>query len=289
MLTASYIIINFLSYILPVRLAYFITKWIVVGAYFTIYRKARKNVEHNIEYVFSDKLKKWEKDRIVFETFLNFGLFIYEFLIIRKINQKTYKNFVNPVGFENVERALKKGKGVIIVTGHLGNYEWGAALVTYLGYPLMVIANKFKNRFITKYYYERRKNQGMEVVYLEEAVRKSLRKLKSNGGVAIVGDRDYTNQGLEVPFFGKLTKFPEGAFLLSLRTGAPVIPCFAIRRGMCRYDVIFSSPIIMESKGYKEEELKEDLMKWVKIVEKYVREYPTQWYRFEPFWEPEKV
>ena len=288
MFTAFYIIINFLSYLLPVWLAYFITKLVVGAVYFIFYRRGRRNVSRNLEYVFGNRLKIWQKEKIIFKTFQSFALFIYEFLIIRKINQRTFKNFVNPIGFENVERALKKGKGVICLTGHLGNWEYGAALLTYLGYPGMVIAKRFKNKFITKYFYNRRREQGMEVAYLEEAVRKTLRKLKSNGIVAILGDRDYTNQGIEVPFFGKKTKFPAGPFLFGLKTGAVIIPTFAARVGMCRYDVIFDTPIELESKGYKKEEIKKDLIKWIKVFEKFIRRYPSQWYRFEPFWEPEK-
>lgn len=270
------------------KLAYFITKCVVAGVYWSFYRKGRINVEKNLTYVFGNRLKKREKERIIFETFLNFGLFLYEFLIIRKINQKTFRKFVNPVGFENIKKALKKGKGVIFLTGHLGNWEWGAALLTYLGHSPMVIAKRFKNRFITNYYFDRRQKQGMEVVYLDEAVRKSLRRLKNNGFVAIVGDRDYTNQGIEVPFFGKNTRFPTGAFLLAMRNGAAVIPTFAVRMGMCKYDVIFNSPLVIESSGYKAEDIKKNLMRWVKILESYIRRYPSQWYRFEPFWGLEK-
>ncbi|MCK4584837.1 lysophospholipid acyltransferase family protein [candidate division WOR-3 bacterium] len=288
MFTTFYIIINFLSYILPMKLAYFITKCVVAGVYWPFYIKGRINVEKNLSYAFADRLKRWEKEKIIFETFQNFGLFLYEFLIIRKINQKTFRKFVNPVGFENIKKALKKGKGVIFLTGHLGNWEWGAALLTYLGHSPMVIAKRFKNRFITNYYFDRRQKQGMEVVYLDEAVRKSLRKLKNNGLVAIVGDRDYTNQGIEVPFFGKNTRFPTGAFLLAMRNGAAVIPTFAVRMGMCKYDVIFNSPLVIESSGYKAEDIKKNLMRWVKILESYIRRYPSQWYRFEPFWGLEK-
>ncbi len=289
MASFSYIIIEVLSYLLPVRLAYFVTKLISAASYFVVYKKERMNVAKNLSYVFGDKLKKWRKEKLIFDTFQSFALFIYEVAIMRKINYKTYRKFVRPLGFENVENALKQGKGVVIVTGHLGNWEWGAALLTYLGYKAIVIATRFKNEFVTRYFYNKRTRQGLEVVYLEEAVRKSLRKLKNNGIVAIVGDRDYTNQGMEIAVFGKMMKFPTGALILALRAGAPVVPCFAIRRGMCKYDVIFSSPIEMESKGYKQEEFKDDLIKWVKFLEGYVRKYPSHWYRFEPFWEAEKA
>lgn len=225
---------------------------------------------------------------MVFETFQSFALFMYEFLIIRKLNRKTQPRLVKAVGFEKVEKALKDGKGAIMITGHLGNWEWGAALLTYLGYPPTVIATRFKNEFVTKFYYNRRVQQGMEVAYLDEAVRKTLRKVKHNGIVAILGDRDYTRQGIEVTFFGTRTKIPVGALLLGLRSGAAVFPAFAVRVGMCRYHVLFDDPIELTSKGYREDEMKEDLKKWVKVLERYVRKYPTQWYRFEPFWEPER-
>lgn len=288
MFTAFYITINILSYLLPIRCAYFITKIVSAASYFLIYGRARENVRQNLLRVFGDSIEQWRLDRMVFETFQSFALFMYEFLIIRKLNRKTQPRLVKAVGFEKVEKALKDGKGAIMITGHLGNWEWGAALLTYLGYPPTVIATRFKNEFVTKFYYNRRVQQGMEVAYLDEAVRKTLRKVKHNGIVAILGDRDYTRQGIEVTFFGTRTKIPVGALLLGLRSGAAVFPAFAVRVGMCRYHVLFDDPIELTSKGYREDEMKEDLKKWVKVLERYVRKYPTQWYRFEPFWEPER-
>ncbi|OQX53490.1 MAG: hypothetical protein B5M53_06845 [Candidatus Cloacimonas sp. 4484_209] len=280
MLNTAYVIINFLSYILPIRLAYFITKWIVVVAYFTVYGKAKKNVEKNIEFVFGDKLKEWEKKKILRETFLNFGLFIYEFLIIRKINKRSFRKFLNPVGFEKVEKALRKGRGVLIVTAHVGNWEWGAVMLTYLGYPPTVIAKRFKNEFLTRFYFKKRSMHSLEVVYLDDAVKKSLRKLRTNGLVAILGDRDYTSQGIEVPFLGKPVRLPTGAVLLSKRSGAVVIPAFAIRVGTCKYNVFFEDPIEYSKEGYKEEDIKKDIMRLSKVIEKYIKKYPSQWYNF---------
>jgi KDO2-lipid IV(A) lauroyltransferase len=288
MFTAFYITINILSYLLPVRCAHFITKGISAAACFLVYQRARENVRQNLLRVFGDNIEKWKLDRMVFKTFESFALFMYEFLIIRKLNKKTQPFLVTPVGFEKVEKALKAGKGAIMVTGHIGNWEWGAAMLTYLGHPATVIATRFKNKFVTKFYYDRRIQQGMEVAYLDEAVRKTLRKVKKNGCVAILSDRDYTGQGMEMEFFGTKTRIPAGGLLLGLRSGAAVIPAFAIRVGMCRYHVIFDDPIQLESKGYQEEDMRKDMEKWVKVLEKYVRKYPTQWYRFEPFWEPEK-
>jgi len=288
MFTAFYRLISFLSYIFPIRLACFITKIVTAGVYFIFYQEARRNIEINLSYVFSNGLEKWEKEKLIFKTIQNFALFIYEFVIIRKINQKTFKRFLNPVGFEKVEEALKMGKGVIFLTGHLGNWEYGASVLTYLGYTPLVIARRFKNDFVTKFYFNRRRKQGMEVAYLNEAVRMSLLKLGENGLVAIVGDRDYTNQGKEITLFGKNTMFPTGALLLGLKTGAPLFPTFAVRVGDCKYDVFFDTPIVLKSKGNKEEEIRKGLAKWIKILESYVRRYPSQWYRFKPFWELEK-
>lgn len=288
MLTAFYITINMLSYLLPVRCAWFITKAISAGSYFLLYARARRNVRQNLLRVFGGKIEKWKLDRMVFKTFQNFALFMYEFLITRRLNKKTQPYMAKPVGFEKVEKALEQGKGAIMITGHMGNWEWGASMLTYLGHPATVIANRFKNEYITKFYYDRRVQQGMEVAYLDEAVRKTLRKVRSNGCVAILADRDYTGQGMEMELFDTRTKMPSGALLLALRSGAALIPAFAIRVAPCRYHVIFDDPIPLESKGYKEEEMKDDMKKWIAVLERYVRKYPTQWYRFEPFWEPER-
>ena len=97
----------------------------------------RALIEESPKVPVTIRLEKWQIERMVFETFQNFAIFMYEFLIMRKLNKKTQPVYLTPVGFEKVERALRDGKGAIIITGHLGNWEWGAAMLAHLGHPLL--------------------------------------------------------------------------------------------------------------------------------------------------------
>jgi len=273
-----FLFIDILGKFLPKKVAEFVSERISDICYFTIYRKGVLNYRENISPFYNGNIRK-----LSLRCVRNFSLFIYEFVLLPRLNKRNFKKYIFPVNIEKVYEARKRGKGVIILTAHLGNYEWGAAMLTFLGFPLTVISLPYRNRFITNFYEEKRTQKGMKVVYIKNAITGSLKALKNNELLALLGDRVFNEEGIKVEMFGKKTIIPSGPFYLSLRTGAAIIPAFALKERDNRYHVYFEDEIKLDKKNL-EENKNLYISKWMEILEKYVRKYPEQWYRFDRLW-----
>jgi KDO2-lipid IV(A) lauroyltransferase len=284
-----------LARFLPRRVVLFFADALAEGAFFTFFRKNRLILMRNYSMIFShfsNSQLKW----LTYKNFRNFSKFIYEFIKIPAMNlEKIRENFVFE-GLERVEEVLKRGKGAIIITAHLGNWELGGIAFTLKGFPMTVVVWPHKSRKVSEFFDRRRSSKGMKVVQVGEAREGTLRALRRNECVAILGDRNYTGRGISVSFFGRQVRFPVGAFQLSARTGAPIIPIFTVRRRDGKYRFIVESPISLEESNKRvvdtdnskvgiREVLKENLQSWSAILEKYIERYPEQWFLFEPVFE----
>ncbi|RKZ21142.1 hypothetical protein DRQ16_03995 [bacterium] len=268
-----YLIITGLSHVLPIPVARFVTRRIADFCYYTVYRKGRDAWISNIKLVFPEKCER-EIKKLAREGFRNFAEFIYEFLLLPKINKRNLHKFMTPHGFEKVKKFMEEGKGVIIQTMHLGNWEWGAAFLSLSGCRLTVIALPYRSPWFVEYYRKRRETAGMRVVFLREAARESIRVLRKGEMLALLGDRDFTGTGKEAEFFGKKVKIPIGGIELARKLGSVLVPAFNVKERDGRYHVYFEPPLDVSRPDALEE--------WVRIMERYVRKYPAQWYLFEP-------
>ncbi len=277
MMNLFFLFIDLLGKILPKKVAEFISERIADICYFTIYKAGRLNYEENISPLFDENRRF-----LSLRCMRNFSLFIYEFILLPRINKRNFKKYIFPVNIEKVFKARKEGKGVIILTAHLGNYEWGAAMLRFYDFPLTVISLPYRNKYITNFYEKRRTQKGMNVIYTQNAIIGSVKALRNNELLALLGDRVFSEEGIKVKMFNKNTLIPLGPFYLSLRTGAPVIPSFAVKEKDGRYHVYFEDPIKFEKNI--EEAKKLYINRWMAILEKYIKKYPAQWYRFDKVW-----
>jgi KDO2-lipid IV(A) lauroyltransferase len=99
------------------------------------------------------------------------------------------------------------------------------------------------------------------------------------------GDRDFSNTGIAVPFFGREAYFPRGPFLVAMATSAVVLPAFIVRVPDGRYRAIVEAPLDIDRGRDREAALAANVRRYVAILERYVAAHPEQWYCFYPFWE----
>lgn len=117
------------------------------------------------------------------------------------------------------------------------------------------------------------------------AVRRVVEYLRLNKPVAILAERDFGQHGMMLPFLGKTALIPKGAAMFSLRTGAPILPCFFLREENNRFKFIIEKAIYPPSGADKitEEGLKAYIEQYLSIIERYIKNYPTQWLMFRDF------
>ncbi len=245
----------------------------------------RKAVYNNLKRISPDAKNHQQMTR---EVFRNFGKYLVEFLRMDgMVNEDFIARRVKIENIERIDQALKKGKGAIIMTAHIGNWELGAVLLNMLGYPLMAVALPHKERPVNDLFNHQREVHGITVVATHNAIRKCMEQLKDNKIIAIVGDRDFTVKGGElIDFFGTKTLIPKGAAIFSKKTGAPIIPIFLIREPDSMFRVSIFEPIFpgADEEGVPEEEaIRKIMRRYLAVIEDQVRRYPTQWLLFREF------
>lgn len=221
------------------------------------------------------------------EVFRNFGKYLVEFLTMeRLVNKDFIASHFTTENTERIAEALKHGKGAIILTAHIGNWELGAVALSVLGYPFMAVALPHKERPVNDLFNHQREVHGITVIPTNGAIRKCVEHLKGNNIVAIVGDRDFTVKGGELmDFFGAKALIPKGAATFAKKTGAPILPTFLVRQPDNTFHLSVAEPIFAPGdNGISEEEaIKRIMRRYLGVIEEAIRRHPTQWLLFREF------
>ncbi len=273
---------KFIALALPLKLVYALAVFLADLHYFFAFRD-RRFVKANLRRIFPQKslhdLRKLS--RMVFR---NFSKYLADFFRFEKLDRQYIDKKIKLENLHHFDSALAKGKGVIVLTAHLGNWELGGVVLALLGYPFWAVALPHKNRKVNAFFDAQRNSKGVKVIATGKAVRSCISEIRNNHMVALVGDRDFTEKGIVIDFFGLPTYFPEGPAALSLLTGAPIVPGFMLRNADDSFTLRIEKAIEFNPTGDKAKDLKSLVTLYKNIFEDYIRKYPQQWYLFRKFW-----
>jgi KDO2-lipid IV(A) lauroyltransferase len=273
---------QFVALIFPLKISYRIAVLASDIHYFFV-KADRKIVQNNLRAVFP-QMPKQELNKVCINTFRNFAKYLVDFFRADKIDRNFIKNNVVIENQDYLEQSLAKGKGVIILSAHLGNWELGGMAVALLGYPFWAVAMQHKDKNVNKFFNAQRQGRGVKVIPLGNAVRQCLKVLKNNELLALIGDRDFAEKGSVVDFFGKPTIFPEGPAEFSRKIGAVIVPVFMLRNPDDSFILRFEKPLDFASTPDKANDLKRLIGSYKLIFEDYIKNYPDQWCMFRRFW-----
>lgn len=197
--------------------------------------------------------------------------------------------FAEVRGWEHVEAARAAGRGVIVVTGHLGNWEIGGSYLAARGVPIDGIARGMANPIFDGFLTRTRQRLGMRVVHDSDAVRRTPRTLRENGAVAFVSDQGALGLASSyVPFFGRPAKTPRGPAVFALRLRVPMVFGVAVRRPDGRF-TLHLEPIALIDTGDRERDVEAMVESYTRVLEDFVRLHPEQyfWQHRRWKWQPE--
>jgi len=192
-------------------------------------------------------------------------------------------------GLDRLERAVGEGKGVILLTAHAGNFELGGLLLKLK--DLKVYAVYKPDRFeAVERLRERIRSQGgvvgIPVGGSGFSTLPLVGLLREGKVVGMQGDRDFSLNGVPIPFFGREAYFPRGPWELAAMTGAAVIICFFYTDEDGAFHARFSEPLHIEgARGRRAEAIEAGMRAYAASLEALIREHPDQWYCFYPFWD----
>ena len=197
--------------------------------------------------------------------------------------------FAGLEGIEHLDGALAEGRGVILLTAHAGNYELGGILLRERGLRIHTVYKPDRFEAVERLR-ERLRNQsgvvGIPVGGAGFSTLPLVSLLRQGALVGMQGDRDFSLNGLSVPFFGREVSFPRGPWELSAMTGAPIVTSFFFVDEDRRFHASFGPPIrVSGARGERGPAIEAGLRAYVADLEALIRRHPSQWYCFYPFWD----
>ena len=210
----------------------------------------------------------------------SYNRMMYEFFRLPHLSREQLLASVEVVGKEHLDRAIARGRGVIITTAHIGNWELGAVLVAQWGYALHAVAGVQLNRWLSGAVRDTKTELSITTISPEDGFRKILRALEHNDPVALVVDGNLYAHGQPVEWFGRETQFPAGPGVLAQRTGALVIPGVCERTTPGRFRVTIE-PAIDPAAFATTGELHQAI---AGAAERHIRAHLDQWCIFRPLW-----
>lgn len=245
--------------------------------------KDRHATKKNLKAIFPEKSER-EILRLRIRMFRNFAKYLVDFFRFSRLDMRHIKRNIKIENIHYIDEALSKGKGVICLTAHLGNWELGGVVIALLGYSFWAVALPHKHKLVDDFFNSQRESKGVRVIPLGRAARECLNVLRENKVLALVGDRDFTEKGIILDFFGKSTLFPDGPAAFALKTGASIVPGFMLRNNDDSFTLRMEKPLEPVSSGNKEKDMLEIILRYKIIFEDYIKRYPDQWYMFRRFW-----
>jgi len=249
----------------------------------------REVVEKQLRAAFPQLLPD-EVQRIARASYANLGRMTTETALLPSYDRERIIDLFESVeGWSIVEERLARDKGLILVSGHLGNWELGGAYLAARGLPMQAVVRYMANPLFDRYLTRTRERIGLTIVHDDEAVRRVPRALRGGHAIAFLIDQGAVGLASTwVPFFGRLAKTPRGPAVFALRLGAPIVFGVAIRQPSGRFRLTFE-PIDTTSTGNLEADVERIVTDYTAALERWVRRAPEQYFWHHRRWKHQRA
>ena len=238
----------------------------------------RRVVERQIAAAFPE----WDArrvDQVARGAYDHLGRLAVETALMPSLGQSGVRDLVShTTGWDLLEQAIAARRGVLLITGHFGNWELAGAYIAARGVPIDVIVRRMSNPIFDRYLNQTRADLGMAVVYDADAVRRTTRSLKEGRAIGFLADQGVLNlASTYVPFFGRPAKTPRGPAVFTLRYHVPTLFVAAVREPDGRFHLSFES-VPYEETGDRERDVDGIVASYTRILEGLVRGTPEQYF-----------
>lgn len=252
-------------------------KLVALAAYY-LHGRLRRVGYRNLALAMPE-LGEGERRVIVRGVFTNLGRLLGEFTQFPKISRQKISELVEYEGFENYRRASRRGRGVLMLTGHIGAWELCAFAQGVYGHPLSFLVRPLDNPLLDRMVCQYREFSGNRTIDKNRAVKSVLEILRRGQDVGLLIDANtMSDQGVFCDFFGTPACSTTGLAVFALRAEAPVVPGFLIWDERIKKHLLrFEPEIQLIRTGDFKEEVMLNTARFTKVIEDYARRYPDQW------------
>lgn len=264
--------------VLPAQFLYDFARVIAYLGYLILAKQRRIALE-SLGLAFGQEKSRQEIEKIARDCFVYMAKSAAE-LIFMLDRPSLLKSRLQLIHKENLDSALSKGKGVILVSAHFGNFPLLLRRLSLEGYQTAGIMRPMRDSQLEKLFLNQRNKFRIKTIYSQPrqaCVENSIRSLRNNEILFILLDQNFGTGGIFVNFFGRMAATATGPVVLAQRTGAEIIPCFILRQPDDTHEIIFEPPLILEKAKDSRETIVLNIQRLTDMIESYIRRYPVEW------------
>jgi KDO2-lipid IV(A) lauroyltransferase len=230
-------------------------------------------------------LSRHEAERIIRSLFVKLGQTFLEVMYLPALSPAKVNRYVTIENRHYLDEALAQGKGVAVLSAHMGNWEWLGAGLSMYGFPVASIVKSQPNDQHTRIINEYRQLVGIEIFSRGTTELVAAAKALKNGRVlGFFSDQDAGKNGVFIDFLGKMASTPVGLAVFARRLAVPVVPAFIVRRAEGGHRIIVSPPLEFAATGDEAADDYNFTVKATRIIEDTIRRYPDEWLWFQKRW-----
>ncbi len=256
---------------------------ILGNLYYLFVKKQRKRAVEQM--MVSLELPEAEAKDLIRESFVNLARNMLEILYMPNLNQQNLHEYIDIEHFERVKAAHEEGRGIVVITGHIGTWEWMSAAMALKGIPTTAIAKPQPNLDYTRALDDLRAMVHVEVFSRGTSeLLAAGRALKKGKILGFLMDQDAGPGGAFMEFLGRTASTPMGAAVFARKFGSPVVPMFILRQKSGKHKIVIGEIMRYEDTGDTDKDLFDFTEKMTKLIDCMIRENPTQWIWFQKRW-----
>ena len=244
---------------------------------FWVMGKARRMTVENLSRAFGWPRRHHRLARTACQVFVNAGKNLADLIYMSRLDQANIDQLIKVKGRGYFDRALAYGRGVIAITGHIGNWELLAAWFAIKGYPVNVIFRRIYDPRLNRILDGLRKKARVRGISRDEDVKEMVRVLRRGEALGVLMDQDTRVRGAFVPFFGHPAYTPVGPVILAMKTGAAIVPMAIHRQKDETHLITIERPLKLVCTGDPEGDILANTAACTAVLERFVRRHPAQW------------
>ncbi len=248
-----------------------------------VVRYRRNVILSNLHLVYGNNLPAPES-KLINKIYKNFVYLWMEFLQNRRLGMEDINDRFILHNQEIVDEALKRGRGLILMSGHFGNFEWLGQYMGLKGYKVSGIAKKQHNTRVNDLIIQNRTQFGVGVIYTNTATKDGVAALSRNEIIALVADQNARSKGVFVDFLGQPSSTAVGPAVIQMRSGSPMYLIISVRKEYGRFEVFFERIYEEPGKEPNDADILNITQLHTSALEKWIQQYPEQWFWMHKRW-----
>ena len=254
------------------------------GMLFCVDKKHRGIAMDNLTYAFGHEKQPEEIKKIARQVFINLAKVVFEVGWSLHLKESQFAEHFKISGFRHMKNAYEKGKGVLALTAHFGNWELLSIIGSIIKFPINIVVRPLDFKPLDHFIFNLRTRFGGKIIPKERSIHTIIRSLRRGEIVLLLMDQNVDwYEGVFVDFMGHRACTSKGMALLALKTGAPVVPVFMVRE-KSGFRAEFGPEIFTVKTGDRQKDIENNTQEYNRVMENFIRRYPDQWFWVHQRW-----